>query len=128
VSFNKPFNIAIQNYWRYASPFKGDYKLVNKKIMWKPSIEPTISYFFNKTKKKTKHIPQNKVVVKEQFFNIKYGYGSKSGQQNNLIKENQDSMTIYISNDINFFAIADGHGLFGSKVSHTIANSLKCKT
>eukprot|EP00826_Nyctotherus_ovalis_P021899 TRINITY_DN17150_c0_g2_i1.p1 TRINITY_DN17150_c0_g2~~TRINITY_DN17150_c0_g2_i1.p1 ORF type:complete len:348 (+),score=37.13 TRINITY_DN17150_c0_g2_i1:58-1101(+) len=146
TSYNKSFKTAMQNYWRYASPFKGEYKVINKRIMWKPSIDPTITYFFLKAQKKyndsitkdkvevrsTKH--QSKLSPKNLLphsrISLNYGFGSRPGQSNNIPKANQDCMIAcprLCNKDIHFFAVADGHGPFGRKVAETITNSLKCK-
>lgn len=143
-SYNKSFSIAMQNYWRYASPFKGDYKVINKRIIWKPSIDPTITYFFLKAQKKyndsitkdqvrsTKH--QSKASPKNLLphfsISLNYGFGSRPGQSNSMPKANQDSMIAcprLCNKDIHFFAVADGHGPFGRKVAETITASLKRK-
>jgi len=118
---------------KYLSPFQGIYKLINKKIIWKAPLLPIRKILLPKrlpciTQNNEIPLPivnQNK---EHKDTEIKYAYASKTGVL--LLKKiNQDSAIVCScfegKKDKYFFAVADGHGVFGDKISTLVTSSLK---
>lgn len=131
---------------KYLSPFQGLYKLINKKIIWKApllSIKNTVGFISRKTpvrlpemKRASNELSslapttiQNKI---EKEAQVKFAYASKTGHGILMLKKtNQDSAIACPhfgkKKDTYLFAVADGHGIFGEKISKLVTSSLKSK-
>ena len=147
-SLYKEYDDHVIDSVNYISPFQGMYKMVNKRIIWKPppqvllKSKPKISrleFLAINQEVDHKELPiVNKISIKKKLLNkpdkyvydLKYAYGSKTGQKKILIKRNNQDSVIACSdfchkNKTYFFSVADGHGVFGDKISSLVINSLK---
>lgn len=120
------------------SPFQGDYKIINKKIIWKPKIEFQTKRNFYHPKEFQDIKPKSKLIINtptvipstEIKIEVKCGYYSLAGKISKKIsKVNQDRVALcpqFCGKDnLHLFIIADGHGAYGDNVSSFVVDSLK---